>query len=371
MKPKTALSIRRTSRLKAVAAVVVTAVAALGLPAQAWALEPEPSASPTATAATPASQTPTAASVTTAGPTTAPGPAVPSPAAVATTATQAPATAPPTPAPSGTAPGTIDMKALNAAIGANGAYMGQGLKTRLSGSPRSGATSAVTESLQIESTWKAPGIQGLDVSGYQPTVNWATQYSMGARFAYVKASEGLSYRSPTFASQYSGAQAAGLLRGAYHFALPSISTGAAQADYFINSGGGWSPDGKTMPPLLDIEYNPYSHARQHLLQHECRRHGRLDQGLLQPHAGPDRPPADDLHHRGLVVPVHRQLGRLRKPAASPGVLLHVRRQCTQRLGNLQRLAVQQHRPLRRRLQRLERHLRELAEIRLHCRRRGP
>ena len=43
MKPNTTLSIRRTSRLKTVAVVVVTAVAALGLPAQAWALEPEPS----------------------------------------------------------------------------------------------------------------------------------------------------------------------------------------------------------------------------------------------------------------------------------------------------------------------------------------
>ncbi|WP_091559207.1 GH25 family lysozyme [Arthrobacter sp. ok362] len=249
MKPNTTPSTRRTSRLKTVAVVVVTAVATLGLPAQAWALEPAPSASPTATATASASQNPASSSVARAEATPAPSP-VPTAKAVPTaTATQA---------VTGTAPGAIDMKALNAAIGANGAYMGQGLKTRLAGSPRSGASSAVAESLQIESTWKAPGVQGLDVSGYQPTVNWPAQYSMGARFAYVKASEGLSYRSPTFASQYSGSLNAGLMRGAYHFALPSVSTGAAQADYFINSGGGWSPDGKTMPPLLDIEYNPYA-----------------------------------------------------------------------------------------------------------------
>ncbi|MFF2029495.1 GH25 family lysozyme [Arthrobacter sp. NPDC058192] len=213
MKPNTPQSILRNSRLRTVAVVVVTAVAALGLPARAWALEPAPSPVPAASAS---------------------------------------------PAETGTAPGAIDMKALNAAIGANGAYMGQGLKTQLAGSPRSAASSAVAESLQIESTWRPPGIQGLDVSGYQPTVNWPAQYSMGARFAYVKASEGLTYRSPVFASQYSGALNAGLIRGAYHFALPSISTGAAQADYFVNSGGGWSSDGKTLPPLLDIEYNPYS-----------------------------------------------------------------------------------------------------------------
>ena len=245
MKPNTTLSIRRTLRLKTVAVVVVTAVAALGLPAQAWALEPGPSASPTATASVSAGQKPTASSLATAGSTPSPSP-IPTQTATAT------------PAATGTAPGTIDMKALNAAIGANGAYMGQGLKSQLAGSPRSAAPSAIAESLQIESTWRAPGIQGLDVSGYQPTVNWPAQYSMGARFAYVKASEGLTYRSPAFASQYSGALNAGLIRGAYHFALPSISTGAAQADYFVNSGGGWSPDGKTLPPLLDIEYNPYS-----------------------------------------------------------------------------------------------------------------
>lgn len=245
MKPNTTLSIRHTSRLKTVAVVVVTAIAAIGLPAQAWALEPGPSASPAATAPVSASLKPTASSVVTAESTPAPSP-VPT------------ATPTPTQAATGTAPGAIDMKALNAAIGANGAYMGQGLKTQLAGSPRSGATAAVTESLQTESTWRAPGVQGLDVSGHQPTVNWPAQYSMGARFAYVKASEGLTYRSPAFASQYSGSLQAGLMRGAYHFALPSVSTGAAQADYFISSGGGWSPDGKTMPPLLDIEYNPYS-----------------------------------------------------------------------------------------------------------------
>ncbi|WP_445153918.1 GH25 family lysozyme [Arthrobacter sp. Hor0625] len=150
------------------------------------------------------------------------------------------------------------MAALQAEIGQDGASMGQGLKTRQSGSPRSGGAAAVAESLETESTWKAPGIQGLDVSSHQPSVAWATQYSMGARFAYIKASEGTTYLSPAFPSQYSGARSVGMMRGAYHFALPSVSTGAVQADYFVNNGGGWSPDGRTMPPLLDIEYNPYT-----------------------------------------------------------------------------------------------------------------
>ena len=241
MKPYPTLSNLRTPLLKSLAAVVVTAVATLGLPAQASAVVPDPTASPSPTASPTASQSPTPAPTATAAPEATPAP---SPTETA--------------AASDAAPGTIDMAALEAEIGQDGASMGQGLKTRLSGSPRSGGTTAVAESLQTENTWKAPGIQGLDVSSHQSSVAWSTQYSMGARFAYVKASEGTTYLSPTFTSQYSGARSVGMMRGAYHFALPSISTGAVQADYFVNNGGGWSPDGMTMPPLLDIEYNPYS-----------------------------------------------------------------------------------------------------------------
>ncbi|BAS17248.1 glycoside hydrolase, family 25 [Arthrobacter sp. Hiyo8] len=40
------------------------------------------------------------------------------------------------------------------------------------------------------------GIQGLDVSYYQAGVDWQQQWNMGARFAYVKASEGNYYTSP-------------------------------------------------------------------------------------------------------------------------------------------------------------------------------
>ena len=114
-------------------------------------------------------------------------------------------------------------------------------------------------SLMIQAnTWRPAGIVGMDVSGWQPTVNWSAEYSEGARFAYVKATEGTGYTSPSFASQYRGSYNVGMIRGAYHFALPSVSSGAAQADYFVNNGGGWSADGKTLPGLLDIEYNPYS-----------------------------------------------------------------------------------------------------------------
>ncbi|MGV9264258.1 lysozyme [Kitasatospora sp. NPDC003701] len=98
---------------------------------------------------------------------------------------------------------------------------------------------------------------GLDVSSYQGNVNWASVKANGARFGYVKATEGTTYTNPYFTQQYNGSYNAGLIRGAYHFALPDRSSGSAQATWFVNHGGGWSRDGKTLPPALDIEYNPY------------------------------------------------------------------------------------------------------------------
>ncbi|MEU5691315.1 lysozyme [Actinosynnema sp. NPDC020468] len=98
---------------------------------------------------------------------------------------------------------------------------------------------------------------GVDVSSHQGDVDWQAQWNAGKRFAYVKATEGTSYRNPYFAQQYNGSYRVGLIRGAYHFALPDKSSGAAQAVHFLAAGGGWSRDGRTLPGALDVEYNPY------------------------------------------------------------------------------------------------------------------
>lgn len=72
----------------------------------------------------------------------------------------------------------------------------------------------------------------------------------------VKATEGTTFIDASFSSHYNGATSAGLIRGGYHFAHPDSSTGAAQATFFLAHGGGWSNDGRTLPGMLDIEYNP-------------------------------------------------------------------------------------------------------------------
>jgi len=115
-------------------------------------------------------------------------------------------------------------------------------------------------SLRIAPAAAAVPVQGLDVSSHQTSVNWTTVHSSGAQFAYVKATEGISVTNALFASEYNGSYRAGLIRGAYHFAHPNTSSGAAQARYFVANGGGWSADGRTLPGALDVEANPHGPA---------------------------------------------------------------------------------------------------------------
>ncbi|MFD4559831.1 lysozyme [Streptomyces sp. NPDC058469] len=103
----------------------------------------------------------------------------------------------------------------------------------------------------------ASAAKGHDVSSHQKNVNWPSAKAKGATFVYVKATESTTYRNPYFGRQYNGARKAGIVRGAYHFALPDRSSGASQAAYFVAHGGDWKADGWTLPPALDIEYNPY------------------------------------------------------------------------------------------------------------------
>ena len=103
----------------------------------------------------------------------------------------------------------------------------------------------------------ADPVYGDDVSSHQGSVNWSSVVANGGHFAYVKATEGTYYTNPDFAQQYVGSYNAGMIRGAYHFAIPSYSSGTSQADYFVSHGGAWSADNHTLPGALDIEYNPY------------------------------------------------------------------------------------------------------------------
>ncbi|WP_067277640.1 lysozyme [Streptomyces jeddahensis] len=104
---------------------------------------------------------------------------------------------------------------------------------------------------------RAVQTEGVDVSSHQGNVAWSTLWSSGVKWAYVKATEGTYYKNTYFTQQYNGSYNVGMIRGSYHFATPDTTSGATQANYFLDNGGGWSRDGKTLPGALDIEWNPY------------------------------------------------------------------------------------------------------------------
>ena len=80
---------------------------------------------------------------------------------------------------------------------------------------------------------------GIDVSKWQGSINWNSVRGAGIEFAWMKATEGLTYKDPNFSANYLGAYNAGVIRGAYHFARPDVSGGTAQADFFASNGGAW------------------------------------------------------------------------------------------------------------------------------------
>ena len=98
-------------------------------------------------------------------------------------------------------------------------------------------------------------IQGVDVSHYQGTIDWPTVRSAGMQFAYIKASGGVSYQDPSFKTNWDGAKAAGLTRGAYHFYYTEDDP-AQQAENFINTVG--TLQAGDLVPVLDLEQGGYN-----------------------------------------------------------------------------------------------------------------
>lgn len=101
-------------------------------------------------------------------------------------------------------------------------------------------------------------ITGVDVASYQhpggASIDWRKVAGAGHRFGYVKATEGTSYTNPWFASDYAGIAAAGMYRGAYHYARPALplTTAEGQARYFV-SVAGTATGGLDLPLELDLE----------------------------------------------------------------------------------------------------------------------
>jgi lysozyme len=91
---------------------------------------------------------------------------------------------------------------------------------------------------------------GVDVSRHQGPIDWRVLAGSGVSFAYIKATEGETFRDTNFAANWAEAAIAGVTRGAYHF-LTQCRTGAAQAQNFIATV---PRDPQSLPHVLDAEH---------------------------------------------------------------------------------------------------------------------
>lgn len=97
-------------------------------------------------------------------------------------------------------------------------------------------------------------VHGIDVSKYQGTIDWNAARQDGTAFAYIKATEGGDMLDDRFHENWRGAREAGIPRGAYHFYY-WCRPGIEQARWFIENV---PRDPYALPPVLDIEWTPYS-----------------------------------------------------------------------------------------------------------------
>lgn len=93
---------------------------------------------------------------------------------------------------------------------------------------------------------------GIDVSAYQPVIDWAKVKEAGYNFAYIKATEGATLRQAHAFTQAEGAKAVGLPIGYYHFA--NTAKPAEEQAMFFHSVTSALPE-PALIPVLDIETN--------------------------------------------------------------------------------------------------------------------
>jgi len=117
------------------------------------------------------------------------------------------------------------------------------------------------------------GINGIDISHHQGTVDFDAVQASGQRFVVVKATEGATYRDPKFESYWRELvqRQDKMVRGAYHFARPDNQVGKdggyREADNFcraLESVGGYTTgcfclalDFETYSPSTRVENEPF------------------------------------------------------------------------------------------------------------------
>lgn len=94
-----------------------------------------------------------------------------------------------------------------------------------------------------------PTVQGIDVSIYQGTIDWAAVHHAGKEFAIARIGDG-TYKDPTFAGHWSAIKANGMIRGAYQYFRPGVDP-IVQADIVIAAVGRLGAG--DLPVTADVE----------------------------------------------------------------------------------------------------------------------
>lgn len=85
--------------------------------------------------------------------------------------------------------------------------------------------------------------QGIDVSGWQESINYTQVAESGIQIVYMKASEGSNFVDPYFEQNYANAKANGLKVGFYHYLTArSEQQAVAEANFFVSTIAGKIPD---------------------------------------------------------------------------------------------------------------------------------
>lgn len=106
-------------------------------------------------------------------------------------------------------------------------------------------------------------IDGVDLSHWQAklAIDWAKAKAGGVKFVVHKATEGLSYVDPSYATRRAETHANGVIFGAYHFARPAVGNARAEAKFFLDHA---TPRKGELIPMLDLEANDHNMTQAEL-----------------------------------------------------------------------------------------------------------
>jgi GH25 family lysozyme M1 (1,4-beta-N-acetylmuramidase) len=105
-------------------------------------------------------------------------------------------------------------------------------------------------------------VQGIDVSHWQGAINWNSVKNGGIKFAFCKATEGVDFVDANFHQYMTGAIAAGVPIGPYHFARTNSGENnpldaVSEADDFVDAiEPYYQTSAMIMRPVLDLERIP-------------------------------------------------------------------------------------------------------------------